>query len=111
MHVTNKPKREKGAYLRFLMVGIAEKGACVRSMINQKRQIRGVLKTYRGGHLSFPTFLMSFAASHSGVRLLLKLGLHPHAQVRYTRKWCHVCALCQRRERDKQVAALLAEES
>ena len=28
--------------------------------------------------------------------MLLHCRLHPRTQVRYTRKWCHVCALCQR---------------
>ena len=33
-------------------------------------------KENRGGHLSFSTFFMSFAASHSGCQALQKLGLH-----------------------------------
>ena len=31
----------------------------------------------RGGHLSFPTFLMSFAASHSGCQASTKIGATP----------------------------------
>ena len=41
------------------------------------RSLRGHYGHYRGGHLSFPTFLMSFAASHSGCQASTKIGATP----------------------------------
>ena len=53
--------------------------------------------------MSFPTFLMSFAASHSGCQASTKIGATPQHTGKVHTQVCHVCALCQRRERDSKL--------